>query len=70
MQQALAALDQVLDDIGGAIHRPAHPAGQADDVAAPVADGRNAVQGALQAGAVVGVEIANALDHVIDIGVA
>ena len=61
-QQALAALDQVLDDIGRAVHGAPHPAGQADDVAAPVADGRDAVQGALQAGAVVGVEIADALD--------
>ena len=47
---------------------PAHPAGQAHNVAAPVADGRDAVQGALQAGAVVGVEITDARDHQVDLG--
>ena len=63
----LPDLDQVLDDVDRAVHRPPDPAGQADDVPAPVADGRDAVQRALQAGAVVGVKIADPIDHALDV---
>ena len=68
-QEALSGFDQVLDNIDRAIDRPPYPAGEANNVAAPVADGRNAVQGAFQAGAVIRVELADALHHVVQVGV-
>ncbi len=46
------------------IDGPAHPAGEADHVADPVADGGDAVERALDAGAVVLAEAADPLDHV------
>ncbi len=45
-QQALALIDQVLEDIDRAIHGTPNAAGQSDNVSAAVADGRNPVQGA------------------------
>ena len=67
-QDALAALDDVFDDVDGAVHGAAHAAGEADHVAAPVADAADAVQRALHAGAVVGVEVADAGDDVVEVG--
>ena len=63
----LPRLDDVLDDVDRAVDRPADAAGQADDVPAAVADGGDAVQRALDAGAVVGVELADARDDVVDV---
>ncbi len=56
-----------LDDGDGAIDGAAHAACQPHDVALAVADGGDAVQGAGDAGAVVGVELADLLDHVLDL---
>ncbi len=66
-QHGLVGLDEILDDIDGAVHGAAHASRQADDMAAAVADARDPVEGSLQPGAVVGVEIADALDHPVDI---
>ena len=66
----LPGLDQVLDDLDRAEHGAADPRSQADDLAAPIADGRDAVQGALDAGAVVLAERADVVDDVLDVLVA
>ena len=55
-QDALAGFHQVLDDINGAVNRAPDAAGESNDDPVPVADGGYAVQGALQAGAVIGVK--------------
>ena len=69
-QKDAAALDHdVLDDVDGPGHRPADAAGEAHDGPGAVADGADAMQGALDPGAVVIAEIADALDHVLDVGV-
>ena len=62
----LARLDDVFDDVDGAIHGATDAQRQPDDRAQPVADGRDAVQRALEPGAVVGVERTDALVHVVD----
>ena len=67
-QDALPALDDVADDVDRAEDGPADAAGQADHLAGPIADGGDAVQGALDAGAVVVAEGADALDDVGDVG--
>ena len=64
---ALARLDQVADDLDRAEDGAADAAGQADDLAAAVADGRDAVQRALDAGAVVVAERADVIDDVLDV---
>ncbi len=66
-QQALAAVDDVLDDVASAIHGAAHAAGEAHHLAAPVADAADAVERALHAGAVVGVKVADAGDGVVQV---
>ncbi len=66
-EQALAGFDQVLDDIDGAVDGATHAAGEPDDMPAAVADGGDAVQGALQAGAVIGIEFADAGNDVVDL---
>ena len=63
-QDVLAGKRQVFDDLDGAEDRPAHPAGDADDLSSPVADSRDAMERALDPGAVVLSEIADALNHV------
>ena len=55
-QQALAGFDQIAQQFDPAEHRPSHAQGQADDVTLAVAYSRNAVQGPLDAGAVVPAE--------------
>ncbi len=67
-QHGLAGLDDVLDDVHRAVHGAAHAQRQTHNVGAPVADGGDAVQRALDAGAVVGVELARAVVHVVDLG--
>ena len=69
-QDALAGLDEVFDDLDRAEDSPADAAGQADDLALAVADGGDAVQGALDAGAVVVAEAADARGDVVDVGLA
>ena len=63
-------LDEVVDDVDGAVHRPADAAGEARRCApARLRIARDAVQGALDPGAVVIAEVADALDHVLDVRV-
>ncbi len=67
-EDGFARFDDVLDDIDGAVDGTADAQGEAHHRAAPVADGRDAMQGALNAGAVVGVKFAGTLIHEIDLG--
>ncbi len=60
--------DQVLDDIHRAIDGASHAQSESHHRAAPVADGRDAVQRAFDAGAVVRVELTDALIDIIDLG--
>ena len=66
-QDALAGLDDVADDVDGAVDGAPDAAGQADDLALAVADGRDAVQRPLDAGAVVLAERADAGGDVLDV---
>ena len=52
-QDAAARVDDVADDGHGAEHGPADAAGDPDDASFAIADGRDSVQRALDAGAVV-----------------
>ena len=63
----LPGLDDVADDVDRAEDGAADAAGEADDLARAVADGRDAVQRALDPGAVVVAERADALDDVLDV---
>ena len=65
-QHGLARFDQVLDDIHRAVDGASHTQGETHHCAAPVANGRDAVQCALDAGAVIRVELTCALVHVVD----
>ena len=60
--------DDVLDDVDRAVDGAPDAAGQADHIALAVADGRDAMQRALDAGAVVLAEIAHVLDHHLQVG--
>ena len=62
--------DNVLHDLDRAIDGAADAARQANHLAAPVADAGDAVQRAGDAGAVVVVEIANAIDDLVDLDMA
>jgi hypothetical protein len=66
-QHALAGLDYVADDGDGPIHGTADAAGQAYHTAFAVPDGRDSVQGALDARAVVFAKVPNAADDEINI---
>jgi hypothetical protein len=68
-QDRLPGLDEVVDDLDGAVHRPADATGQPDDLAVAIADGRDAVERALDAGPVVVPERADVLDDEGDVGV-
>src|SRR5690606_14829489 len=67
-QDASAALDEVLHQVDRAEDRAADPEGQTDDVALAVAYRRDSMQRAFDAGAVVGAELADGRDDVIDVG--
>jgi hypothetical protein len=67
-QDAFAVHDQVVNDCQGALNRPANPTCQADNIALPVADRRDAVQGAGNAGPVIVAEIAEARRYIRQIG--
>ena len=66
-QYVLAAVGQVFDYLDGAEYRAPHPAGDAHHAAVAVADGRNAVQGALHPRPVVSAEIPHAGHHVLQV---
>src|SRR5439155_11482207 len=65
-QDALAGLDDVAHDVDGAEDRAADATGEADDAPGAVADRRDTVQGAFDAGAVILPELADAGDDVLD----
>ena len=66
-EDALAAEDEVFDDADRAVDGAADAAGEADDLAAAVADAGDAVERALDAGAVVVAELADVVDHELDV---
>ena len=66
-QDAAARLDDVADDGDRAEDGAADAAGDADDAAFAIANRRNAMQRALDAGAIVVAEDADALDDVLDV---
>ena len=63
----MPGLDDVADNIDRAEHRAAHTRGQPNHSPAPIADGGDAVQRALDARAVVLAKGADALDNVQDV---
>ena len=63
----LSLRDDVLDDLDRAVNGTPDAASQPDHIALAVADGRNAMQGAFDAGAVVLAEVAHVLDHHLQI---
>ena len=69
-QDALARLDDILDDINHAVDRAPDATGQPDDPPLPVANARNPVQRPLDPGPVVIGKLANAFDDVVDVLVA
>ncbi len=69
-EDGLARFDEVVDDLDGAEDGPPDAAGEAHDLAVAVADGADAVQRALDAGAVVLAEGAHVVDHVLDVVLA
>src|SRR5262249_2749319 len=66
-QDALAADDDVADDLAGAGDRAAHAHGQAGDAARAVAYRGDAVQRALDSGAVVLAELTDVVGHVLEV---
>jgi hypothetical protein len=66
-QHTVAGLHYVTDDVDGAIDGPPYAAGETHNLVLAVADGRDAVQGALDAGSVVIAEAADTGRHVLDI---
>ena len=67
-QDRLPGLDEVVDDLDRPVHGPPDAAGQPDDLAVAVADGADAVERPLDAGAVVVAERADVLDDEGDVG--
>src|SRR5690606_30522862 len=65
-QHALARADDVLDNVNGAEYGPAHTARQPDHIPFAIADRGDAVQRAIDAGAVVGVELTDLSYHRVD----
>jgi hypothetical protein len=65
-----AALDEVADDLDRPVDGPADAARQPDDLAGPVADRRDPVEGPLDPGPIVVAERADVLDHVGDVRLA
>ena len=62
-QQRLARVKQVPHHRHRAVNGPAHPAGEANDLAGAIADGADAMQGALNSGPVVAAEGPQLLNH-------
>ena len=69
-QDVPAAVGQVFNHFDSAKYGAAHPAGDADDAAAAVADGGDAMQGALHSRPVVAAEIANPRHYILKVGAA
>src|SRR5262249_14444879 len=65
----LARLDHVADYVDRPEHGAANARREAYDAPGPVSDSRNAVQGALDSGAVVVAKSSDALGHVVEVGV-
>ncbi len=65
-QNAFSGQDQVLNDINGAIHRPPHPAGEADNDTQFIAYSRNTMQGTFYPGTVVRVKLTDARHHLVN----
>ena len=66
-EDALAAGNEVFDDADGAVDGAAHAAGEADDLAAAVADAGDAMERPFDAGAVVVSEGADVGDDVLEV---
>src|SRR5947209_8658867 len=66
-EDALARLHDVMDDADGAENCPTDAQRQTDDQSGTVADGGDTMQGALDTGAVVLAERANARDDELDV---
>ncbi len=62
-QDAAFAVDDILDDLDRTVDSAPHATGKADDIALTVADGRDAMQCALDASTVVGAKVAHARHH-------
>src|SRR5205807_2085984 len=69
-QDGLTADHDVLDDVDGSGDGTAHATREANDLALAIADGADAVQRSLDAGAVVVPEVTDVLRHVLDVGVS
>ena len=69
-EDVLAGEGEVFDDLDGAVDGTAHAAGDPDHLSLPVAYGRDAVEGALDAGPVVVAEIADLVGDVIEVAAA
>jgi len=66
-KNALSGSHEVLDDANGTEDCPADAAGETDDLALAVTDARDAVQGTLDASAVVSSELADARNDRVDL---
>jgi len=66
-EHTLAAENEVFDDADGAVDGAPNAAGDTDDLAPPVADAGDAVEGALDAGAVIEAEFADVVDDVEEV---
>src|SRR5690606_23703789 len=65
--EALAGLEGAPEGLGYAADEPADADGDADDLVVPVAHGAEAVEGAVDAGAVVRPEALDAVDDVVEV---
>ncbi len=66
-EDGLARFHEVVHDLDGAEDSASDPAGQAHDLAVAIADGADAMQRTLDAGAVVLTEGTHVVDHVLDV---
>ena len=67
-QDRLPALDEVVDDLDRSVDGPPDPACQADDLAGPIANRADPVQGPLDPGPIVVTERPDVIDDVGDVG--
>jgi uncharacterized membrane protein (DUF4010 family) len=66
-QEAVSRLDQIADQVNRPRHGAAHAQGQADDIAAAVANGGDPVQGPFDSGAIVGTKVSGPFDDVVQL---
>ena len=69
-QDALSGLEEIPDDVDRSVHRPSHAQGQADDVPAAVANAGNSMQRTLDPSPIVGGELAELSDDVVDLSLS